>query len=78
VAGPGDLEAARIGARAVHRRGETSLDYALYRRESLGRGDRITGPAIVEEHTATTVLHTGDDLVVGEHGELVITVSPEE
>jgi N-methylhydantoinase A len=54
--------------------GRSEVPYSLYTRESLLAGDEIAGPAIIAEHTATTVLHTGDALRVGEHGELVITV----
>jgi N-methylhydantoinase A len=78
LAGPGDPEGARQDSRSVHRGAEGPLDYAIYRREALGRGDRIDGPAIAEEHTATTVLHSGDSLVVGEHGELIVSIAPEE
>lgn len=49
-------------------------DYALYAREDLYAGDRIDGPAVLTEHTATTVLHDGDRLHTGPYGELVITV----
>jgi N-methylhydantoinase A len=55
--------------------GEPQVPYALYVREDLLAGDRIAGPAVVSEHTATTVLHSGDDLVVGSHGEMVIRVA---
>ena len=34
--------------------------------------DSLEGPAIVEEPSSTTVIHAGDVLTVGEHGELVI------
>jgi N-methylhydantoinase A len=53
---------------------EPAVPYALYTRETLASGDEISGPAVVAEHTATTVLHRGDHLVVGRYGELVITV----
>lgn len=53
---------------------EPDVPYALYTREALLAGDQIDGPAVIAEHTATTVIHTGDLLRVGEHGELVITV----
>jgi N-methylhydantoinase A len=51
--------------------------YTLYTRESLCAGDEIDGPAVISEHTATTVIHAGDRLRVGEYGEMVITVSTE-
>ena len=38
----------------------------------LGSSDSLEGPAIVEEPSSTTVIHAGDVLTVGEHGELVI------
>lgn len=53
---------------------EPEMPYSLYTRESLLFGDEIVGPAVIAEHTATTVLHAGDALHVGWHGELVITV----
>lgn len=46
----------------------------LYKRDDLAGGDEIAGPAVIVEHTATTVLHQGDHLRVGPHGELVITL----
>jgi N-methylhydantoinase A len=48
--------------------------YALYSREDLLAGDELAGPAVIAEHTATTVIHGGDLLRVGDHGELIITV----
>jgi N-methylhydantoinase A len=53
---------------------QPKVGYALYTREALMAGDEIAGPAVVSEHTATTVIHAGDALKVGEHGELIITV----
>ncbi len=54
--------------------GSTWVDTSVYLRDDLRAGDEIAGPAIIVEHTATTVFHTGDWLRVGEHGELVITL----
>jgi N-methylhydantoinase A len=63
------------GIRAVYESEERpDVPYSLYTRENLLAGDEIAGPAVIAEHTATTVLHTGDALRVGAHGELVITV----
>ena len=55
---------------------EPERPYARYTRENLFAGDSFAGPAVIAEHTATTVLHAGDHLRVGELGELVITVTP--
>jgi N-methylhydantoinase A len=50
-------------------------DYRVFRRDLLRAADRIDGPAIVEERTSTTVLHAGDVLRVGVHGELIVDTS---
>lgn len=53
---------------------EPAVRYARYRREELFAGDVVRGPAVVTEHTATTVIHAGDVLRAGGFGELVITL----
>ena len=64
-----------MGERAVYVSDqEPPAPYALYAREDLKAGDVIGGPAVVAEHTATTVLHREDVLRVGRYGELVITL----
>jgi N-methylhydantoinase A len=47
----------------------------VYRREALRAGNRITGPALIEEHASTTVLMPGDALTVDDYGNLVIAVA---
>ncbi|HXZ55143.1 MAG TPA: hydantoinase/oxoprolinase family protein [Burkholderiales bacterium] len=49
----------------------------VYRREELGAGARIAGPALVREHGTTTVLFKGDVLTVAKTGELLISVRGE-
>jgi N-methylhydantoinase A len=75
-AGTGDVDNARKGVRPVYRyeAGE-HVDYLVYERDRLLGGDRIEGPAIVEEPSSTTVFHAGDVLTVGEYGELVIDIA---
>lgn len=46
----------------------------LYRREELKAGNRIKGPALVEEHASTTTVFPGDTLIVDQFGNLVITI----
>ncbi len=46
----------------------------VYRREDLGAGAEIVGPALIQEHGTTTVLFGNDRCQVAESGELVITV----
>ncbi|WP_427870968.1 hydantoinase/oxoprolinase family protein [Leucobacter luti] len=61
-------------SRTVFVEGDTTAEYVLVAREDLRAGDVIDGPAVVTEHTATTVLHEGDRLEVGDFGELVISI----
>ncbi len=73
--GSGDVARARKGRREVYRSGQAGhVQYAVYDRALLGGGDKVMGPAIVEEPSYTLVLHTGDALTVGRHGELVIAI----
>ena len=46
-----------------------------FSRGALLAGNRISGPALVEEHASTTVLVPGDMLEVDAYGNLVITVA---
>jgi N-methylhydantoinase A len=46
-----------------------------YARRALQAGNRIAGPALVEEHASTTVLMPGDALEVDRFGNLVIAVA---
>ncbi|NIA25528.1 MAG: hydantoinase/oxoprolinase family protein [Gammaproteobacteria bacterium] len=67
-----------FGERQVYRASGSRVPYSLYEREELRQGARIEGPAVISEHTATTVIHEGDVAVVGPYGELQITVAREE
>ena len=72
--GPHPPHAARHGSRPVWF-GSTSAETPVYDRESLQSGNRISGPALIEEHASTTVLFPGDELSVDSGGNLVITVA---
>ncbi|MGH8879170.1 MAG: hydantoinase/oxoprolinase family protein, partial [Stackebrandtia sp.] len=65
------------GKRDVHETDGSTTGYARYAREDFAAGDAFAGPAVITEHTATTVLHEGDRLEVGPYGELVITLGKE-
>jgi N-methylhydantoinase A len=54
--------------------GERWLATPAYARERLRAGNRIDGPALVEEHASTTVLQPGDRLRVDEFGNLDVEV----
>jgi N-methylhydantoinase A len=58
------------------RRARRRIDTPLYRRTDLPVGFSLTGPAIVEEYSSTTIVPLGDRLEVGALGELRITVQP--
>ena len=44
------------------------------RRAALLAGNRINGPALIEEHASTTVLMPGDACEVDAYGNLMIAV----
>jgi N-methylhydantoinase A len=60
--------------RAHHRESGGELDWAIYDRDLLQAGNRLRGPAIVEEAAATTLVSPSQELAVDELGNLVITV----
>ena len=51
------------------------VETPTYRRDDLRAGNRLLGPALVEEHASTTVLPPGQALEVDALGNLVIAVS---
>ena len=72
----GDLDGALSHVRPVFFK-ETGghTDCPVYRRPLLGAGCRISGPAIVEEVDATTVIYPGQHATVDPFGSLIIDVS---
>ena len=46
----------------------------VYRRDKLGAGTEIAGPALIQEHGTTTVLFEHDNCRVADSGELIIVV----
>lgn len=58
--------------------GEGRLSTAVYRREELGAGQRLEGPAIVEQLDTTTLVPPGCRAVVHATGALIITIDEEE
>ncbi len=67
-------KAAFTGKRAVYVDGKFRPT-PTYARARLLAGNRISGPALVEEHASTTVLLPGDKLEVDVYGNLVIAVA---
>ncbi|HEY1363588.1 MAG TPA: hydantoinase/oxoprolinase family protein [Xanthobacteraceae bacterium] len=66
-------KAASTGRRPVHLDGGF-VPVPTYARAALAAGNRIAGPALIEEHASTTVLLGGDRLEVDGCGNLLIEV----
>ena len=67
--------AALRGARPVRFAGANGAKKTpTYARDALRAGNRIEGPALVEEHASTTVILPGDKMTVDRFGNLVIAV----
>ena len=71
-AGDGNAERARTATRAVWFDGG-EIACAAYDRARLRPGDRLSGPAIVEEFGATTVVFPGQRVEVDRFGNMVLT-----
>ncbi len=66
--------AAFRGARPVYFAATGFVDTPTYHRPALKAGNRIAGPALIEEHASTTVVHPGDSMEVDAFGDLVIAI----
>jgi N-methylhydantoinase A len=63
------------GTRPVYfTQGARHADTPTYDRTELTAGNRIEGPALIEEHASTTVVHPGDVVTVDAFGDLVIDI----
>jgi N-methylhydantoinase A len=68
-------EPAEIGRRPVYFDAATGwVDTPVYHRASFVPGRRIAGPAVVEEMSATTLLHPGQSAEVDAAGNLIVTI----
>jgi N-methylhydantoinase A len=67
--------AAHRGSRAVYfAEAGGFIDTPTYHRSQLLAGNCIAGPALIEEHASTTVVHPGDVLGIDAFGDLVISI----
>ena len=74
--GRSPVKSASLGTRKVwfdNRR--AAVTTPIFLREELRAGNRIEGPALVEEHASTTVVFPGDRLSVDRFGNLVIDIN---
>ena len=67
------LEAASRPARMADFAEDGRHEAAVYARDRLPPGAELEGPLIVEEDTATTLVHPGQTLRVDDYGFLRIT-----
>ncbi|HUK03834.1 MAG TPA: hydantoinase/oxoprolinase family protein, partial [Burkholderiales bacterium] len=73
--GRGPLASARRGMRhAYFSEAGKAVATPEYARDELRSGNRIDGPALVEEHASTTVVLPGDRMRVDDYGNLDIEV----
>ena len=63
------------GKRAVYFGSAGFRQVPTYARATLLAGNRLKGPALIEEHASTTVLMPGDSCEVDGYGNLVIAVA---
>ena len=68
-------KAARAGSRRIYF-GEQAgfIDTPAYDRAHLRAGNRIEGPAVIDEHASTTLIEPGDFAIVDAYGNLMISV----
>ena len=66
--------APKFTTRPVVFNSDAAIETRVYKRDDLGKGQAIEGPALVVEYGTTTVIFPGDSLKVAETGELIISV----
>jgi N-methylhydantoinase A len=72
--GGADPSAAFRDKRSVYFASTGTVETATYDRTLLQPGDRVEGPALIEEHASTTVVHPHDVLTVDAFGNLHIEI----
>jgi N-methylhydantoinase A len=70
----GGSAAATIGTRRVHY-GAGWTEATLVDRQRLGAGDRVDGPAVIQEFSSTVPIHPGCAATVDAYGNLVVTTT---
>lgn len=70
-------DAARLGTRDVYVGNGRSQAFSIFRRDRLLAGNRIPGPAVIEEITATTVVEPNQTCRVDAYGTLIISLDQE-
>jgi N-methylhydantoinase A len=68
-------KAAKTGSRKAFFQDMGFVDTPTFARTALLAGNRIQGPALIEEHASTTVVLPGDSVEVDAIGNLIISIS---
>jgi N-methylhydantoinase A len=50
------------------------VETPVFARSRLGRGSRVSGPALIEEHASTTVVQPGDHAAIDALGNIIISI----
>ena len=77
AAGKGADSAVKSHREAVFRADGTRVQTPIYDGAKLGAGDRITGPAVIEEVTTTIVIEPGWTASLDQSGSYLITKGPD-
>lgn len=77
-AGDEPSSAAKLRMKPVYFREYGWIETPVFAREQLQSGNRIAGPALIEEHASTTVVQPGDHLVVDGFGNLDISIGGQQ
>ncbi|MBU8769482.1 hydantoinase/oxoprolinase family protein [Cytobacillus oceanisediminis] len=72
-----NIQEAYKETRPVYFEEEGWVETKVYSRSLFGKGMEISGPAIVEEQSASTVIYPGQSLTVDEYGNLIIETGVE-
>ena len=74
IEGADGASQAQTGERPVYFDGGW-VDTPVYRRDRLRAGERIAGPAVVEEYASTTIAAPGDMIAVDAFGNLLVEIA---
>lgn len=79
VRGTGQVADAVLQHRQVHYSDDDGgwVDAAIYDRAKLGAGDRISGPAVIQEFGSTVPVHPGFDAEIDAYGNIILTRATE-
>jgi N-methylhydantoinase A len=72
--GGAEGDARKASRTVIHRESGGREEWDIYERERLGRSAVVTGPAIIEEPTATTLVLPGQTARIDDFGNLVVSL----